>query len=122
MNTKKKQRNNYIGPIIFIIFFIIAIAIYCFTIYRTIVNKKEITNVVVMGIVFLIVLALLISNYYANKLRPKASPKWREIEHGSNEFQTKEEREEFIENCTDEQIALSEKDIERILLFIGERK
>ena len=122
MNTKKKQRNNYIGPIIFIIFFIIAIAIYCFTIYRTIVNKKEITNVVVMGIVFLIVLALLISNYYVNKLRPKASPKWREIEHGSNEFQTKEEREEFIENCTDEQIALSEEDIERILLFIGERK
>lgn len=59
--------------------------------------------------------------YVSYKNKPKADTKWKEIEHGSNEFQTKEEKKEFIKNCTDEIEKFTEDEIKNILMFLGER-
>ncbi len=67
----------------------------------------------VLGI-YLIILA----KYYYNKLKPKATAKWRNIEQGSNEFQTEEEKQEFLEKCTDEVINFTEEEIKAVLSFI----
>lgn len=62
------------------------------------------------------VIALVRYEFYLR--RPKAAEKWREIEHGSNEFQDADEKEDFIENCTDKLIDFTEEDILRVLNFI----
>lgn len=120
MNIKKENK-SIIGPLIFIII-IVTDLLLIFKIFFISINKEKITNEIIIGIVVLIVITFLISNYYVRKLLPKSSLKWREIEHGSNEFQTKEEKQEFLKNCTDEKIDLLNDEIQKILLFIGEEK
>lgn len=59
--------------------------------------------------------------YVAYKNRPKASAKWKGIEHGSNEFQTREERKDFLEKCTDQIESFTNDEIDNILMFLGEK-
>lgn len=62
------------------------------------------------------IIAIIYINYYDS--RPKASPKWKEIEHGSNDFQTKEEIDDFLEKCTDKIIDFTADDINGVELFL----
>lgn len=52
------------------------------------------------------------------KAKPKADSKWMDKEHGSNDFYSKEEVEDFISKKTDSIISFNENDLQNVENYI----
>lgn len=135
-NTKKKERNEKIILFIKIVFFAyITLRTSYAIVYDNALEKgflllslKRLWPLPFKlcfspySLIWIGIYIILYAWYVVYKNKPKADAKWKDIEHGSNEFQNKEERKDFLEKCTDKIYDFTDDEINNILNFLGEVK